>query len=417
MRENKNKYIYLDHAAGTPMDPGVFKTMRKFLMINWANPSALHQAGLEARAAIENARKNIAHILGAQKEEIIFTSGGTESNNLAILGALASSSKFFSSCALPGVPGGTLGDKKNRKTSLPHIVTTNIEHPSVLEVCRHLEKTKQADVTYVPVEPNGIVDPKKIKEAIKPNTVLVSVMYANNEIGTIQPIMEIAKGIRHYRKISNSVYPYFHIDAVQAMNYLPVKVDKLGVDLLSLNGSKIYGPKGTGVLYKKRNVNFSPQMYGGSQEFGLKPGTENVAGIVGLARALKITEEIKEKESKRLIPLRDYFIDKLKQFKNVIVNGDLRQRLPNNINISVTGIESDLLVIEFDAHAIAVSSKSACKSDDPEESYVIKALRPLSKIEEGSIRFSLGRNTKKADIDCALRAFKDIFSKLKKWYN
>src|SRR3990172_4635248 len=411
MDKDNNKAVYLDHAASAPLEANVLKVMKKFLTVSGANPSALHKEGIEAKMAVEKARGSIARILGAQKEEIIFTSGGTESNNLAILGTV---SEYVS-----------------------HIVTTNIEHPSVLEVCRHLENTKQREVTYVSVEENGIVDRKKIKEAIKKNTILFSVMYANNEIGTIQPIMEIAKEIRHYRKINNSKYPYFHTDATQAMNYLPVKVDKLGIDLLSFNGSKIYGPKGIGVLYKKRNCKLEPIMWGGDQEFGLKPGTENVAGIGGISRALEITEEIKEKESKRLTKLRDYFIKQLSRRSldsKIKINGDLEKRLPNNVNISVKGIESDLLVIELDARGIAVSSKSACQSDGPDESYVIAALRSqtsgaaprpakpwrsggslTSPSEEGSVCFSLGRNTNKADIDYTLKALSSILAKLKKW--
>ena len=393
-----NKNIYLDYASGAPLDARVFSAMKEFMTGNSANPSALHKEGVSARRAVEKARESVARILGVQKEEIIFTSGGTESNNLAILGVVASA-------------------------STPHIVTINIEHPSVLEVCRYLEKEKKAEVTYVSVEQNGIVDPKKIKEAIRKNTVLVSVMYSNNEIGTIQPITEITKEIRHYRKINNTRFPLFHTDAAQAMNYLPVKVDKLGVDLMSWNGSKIYGPKGAGALFKKRNIGLSPIMRGGSQEFGFRPGTENVAGIVGLARALEIAENMKEKEFKRLTKLRDYFISLIRANRRIVLNGDPKERLPNNVNISIPGIESDLLVIELDAKGIAVSAKSACKSDDPEESYVIKAIRRQESLpsealaQEGSIRFSLGRSTTKADIDYTLKALRHILSKLKKWYS
>jgi cysteine desulfurase len=395
-RRNRMKKIYLDHAAGAPLDGAVFSSMKKFLAGNYANPSALHKDGIKARAAINEAREKAARVLGCQKEEIIFTSGGTEANNLAIMGVIL----------------------EHTLSPALHIVTTNIEHPSVLEVCRHLEKNKMAEVAYVPVEANGIVDPKKIKEAMRRNTALVSVAYANSEIGTIQPIMEIAKEIRHFRKMNNSRFPLFHTDAAQAMNYLPAKADKLGVDLMSFNASKIYGPKGSGALFKKRNANISPVMFGGDQEFRLRPGTENVAGIVGLSCALDIAEKMKEKESKRLSGLRDYFISGIKkQFKGVIINGDEAMRLPNNVNISVPGIESDLLVIELDARGIAVSAKTACESDDPEESYVIKAIRPGWGGEEGSVRFSLGRGTSKADIDYALAALGDILAKLKKWYS
>lgn len=382
----------MDHASAAPLDTQVFSAMKGFLGGNDANPGALHAGGVAARKAVEEARGKVAQVLGSMKEEIIFTGSATESNNLAIHGILEYAS------------------------AVSHIITTNIDHPSVLEACRHLEKLKKAEVTYVPVEPSGLVDPKKIKEAIKKNTVLVTVAYANSEIGTIQPITDIAKEIRHFRRINNTRFPYFHIDAAQAMNYLPVKVDKLGADLMSFNSSKIYGPKGAGVLYKKRSVSLAPLMFGGNQEYGLRPGTENVAGIVGLATALEIADKMKEKESERLVGLRDYFISAIrKRFKNIIINGDETRRLPNNINISVPGIESDLLVIELDAKGIAVSAKTACKSDDPKESYVVSAIRPASKGEEGSIRFSLGRSTTKADIDYALAALRDILAKLKKW--
>ncbi len=412
MKKTKmQKNIYLDHASAAPLDAEVFSVMKKYFLGIGANPSALHKEGLIARSAVEDARKKIAQIINARPNEIIFTGSGTESNNLAISGVL------------------------NTPRPAPHIITTNIEHPSVLEVCKYLEKSGKAKVTYVEVEKNGIVDPKKIRAALKPNTVLVSVIYANNEIGTIQPIVEIAKEIRHYRKtrqdlVKNTrscLVPLFHIDACQAINYLPVNVEKLGVDLMTFNASKIYGPKGVGALYKKGIVDISPIIQGGGQEFGLRSGTENVAGIVGFAKAMEIAESMKEKESKRLIKLRDYFFIKLQKnssLASVVVNGDIEKRLPNNVNISVPGIESELLVIELDAHGIAVSSRSACKTNDSDESYVIEALHKDQAgkkndlaTEEGSIRFSLGRATAKADIDATLKALKQIIAKLKKWYN
>jgi cysteine desulfurase len=284
-----------------------------------------------------------------------------------------------------------------------------------------LEKSKKAEVSYLPVEKNGIINPKKLRNLFKKNTVLVSMMYANNEIGTIQPIKEIAKEIRHFNKLNNSKI-LFHTDAVQAVNYLPINVEKLGVDLLVFNGSKIYGPKGIGVLYKKRNVKLSPIIYGGEQENGLRPGTENVSNIIGLGEALKITEKIKNKESKRLTNLRDYFIKGLNHstiLKNsrIVVNGDLEKRLPNNINITVKNIPSDLLVIELSARGIQVSSKSACKGGDGKASYVIKALGGTLSELDGSIRFSLGRETKKSDLDYVFRSLEEIFSKLNKWYD
>lgn len=399
----------MDYASGACSDP--------------ANPGAIHEFGVKAKKRLNEAREEIAGILGAHSDEIIFTSGATESNNLVILGVLKKYLQNFS--------------------HLPHIVTTNIEHASVLEVCKYLEKTKQAEITFVPVESNGIVSPEKIKKALKKNTILVSVMYANNEIGTIQPIREIAKEIRHFRKTKNSAefsrvlgrgsarplenslnfsFPIFHTDATQAINYLPINVEKLGVDLLSFNGLKIYGPSGVGVLYEKRNTPISSIMFGGDQERGLRPGTENINGIIALAKALKITEQIKDKEVKRLTKLRDYFTKKLLKF-NFVVNGSLENRLPNNINITIPKTPSDLLVIELSAKGIMASVKSACKSGDEKSSHVIQAIREaktgkslLDKEVDGSIRFSLGRQTTKADIDYTVKALSQILTKLKKWY-
>ncbi len=410
------KKIYLDYASATPVDTEVVKAMQPFWSLDFANPSGLHSQGVKAKNAVNDSRKKIAAILGAQPDEIIFTSGGTESDNLAILGIVEAAKKIIHK---------------------PHIVTTNIEHSAIKETCRALE-LKGIEVTHVPVEENGIVDPDAIRKAIKKNTVLVSVMYANNEIGTIEPLHEIAKMVRHFKKINDrsydkNPYPFFHTDAAQAMNYLPITVAKLGVDLLSFNGSKIYGPKGIGALYKRRLVPFQSIMFGGNQEYGFRPGTENVPAIVGLAKALEIAEKIKDKESKRLVVVRDYFMKKITAvFPEIIINGDTINRLPNNVNISVPDFEGEFLVIELDAKGIAVSSKSACKSDDPEESYVIKAIRPAKSnslnliarsaeggfresIEEGSVRFSLGRATIKKDIDYTIKSLKEIFKKQKKW--
>ena len=373
--------VYLDYAASA--------------LLGASNPGAIHKLGMKEKNKLENARAVIAKILNARKDEIVFTSGATESNNLAILGLIQN---FYK----------------------PHIITTNIEHASVLEVFKHLEKTKQAEVTFVEVEKNGIVDVGKIKKSLKLNTVLVSVMYANNEIGTVQPITEIAKEIRHFNKI-NSTKIFFHTDATQAINYLPINVLKLGVDLMSFNGAKIYGPKGIGILYVKKNTPIKKIIFGGDQEFGLRPGTENVALATELAKALHVVEDIKEKETKRLTKLRDYFISKQQHshiLKNVgmLINGDLENRLPNNVNITIPKIPSDLLVIELSEKGIMASSKSACKSSSGEGSYVIKALRPGADLEIGGLRFSLGRDTTKKDIDYTVKILSQIINKLKKWY-
>ncbi len=409
MFRNK-KLIYLDHASATPLDKKVMQKMQELSATVYANPSGIAKPSVEARKIIEDARTTVAKLLFAHSDEIIFTGSGTESDALAILGVVTNA-KF-----------------KIKNSSLPHIVTTTVEHPAVLENCRLLEKNNQAEVTYVSCNEKGIIDPKEIKTALKENTVLVSVMYANNEIGTIQPIQEIAKQIRHYKKNNeSSQFPLFHTDACQAMNYVELSnIEKLGVDLMSFNSSKVYGPKGVGFLYKKRGVELSPLYAGGGQEFGLRSGTENTIAIAGAALALEETWKIKEKESKRLTDIRDYAIKKLLSLSTgyeIVLNGDQEMRLPNNINISISGISSELLVIELDARGIVVSAKSACKSDDPDESYVIEALRKaknpsdkkLTESTDGSIRISLGRSTTKQDIDALLSALKGILATYKKW--
>ena len=349
-----NQKIYLDYASSVS-----------------PNASSLHELGVKTRQKLENARSRVASILYSRPLEIIFTSGGTESNNLAIQGVVLAGSK--------------------RK--IPHIITTNIEHPSVLETFKVLAKRKLAQISLVGVEANGIVDPKKIKKEIKKNTILVSVMYANNEIGTIQPIKEIAKEIRHYKKQHRRNNIFFHTDAVQAGNYLPLNVEQLGVDLLSLSGSKILNAGRVGVLFKKKNVPLFSIFAGGNQETGFRPGTENVDAIVKFADALEFAQKAKEKETKRLTILRDYFIKKLprgtlgKLGKNLVINGDLKNRLPNNVNITIPKIPSDLLVIELSARGIYASSKSACKSGDGKASHVIRAINPWSGMKMGLCGF------------------------------
>ncbi|VAW13175.1 Cysteine desulfurase, partial [hydrothermal vent metagenome] len=287
-------------------------------------------------------------------------------------------------------------------------------------------------VTYVGVDELGTVNPKDVKEALRPETILVSIMYANNEIGTIQPIKEIAKVVRNFRKTKliqkgppflNTKraalfedfenLPYFHTDACQATNYLDMNVLKLGVDLLTINGSKIYGPKGIGVLYVKRGTSITPIIYGGGQERGLRGGTENVSAVVGFAQACKTAEEMKEKETQRLTGLRDYFIKNLLlNIPESILNGDKKNRLPNNVNISIPNIDSEQLVIELDAKGISASARSACKSRDYESSYVIIALGRKSLPNEGGVRFSLGRETRKKDIDYVLKVLSKIIKKI-----
>ena len=403
----KKKNIYLDYASSTPMDKRVLALVSSYDKQFFANATSIHKAGVKARTLIEESREVIAKGMNAHSDEIVFTGSSTESIAMVIFGVV---NNYL----------------LNNKGSTPHIVTSNIEHPAVLMNFKLLEQRGKAEVTYVKVNEAGIINPNDIKEAIRKNTILVSIMYANNEIGTIQPTQEIAKTIRHYRKNQDkaSVYPLFHTDATQALNYLDISnVEKLGVDMLSFNGSKIYGPKGVGVLYKKRGVKISPIYSGGEQEFGLRSGTENVSSIAGLALAFQITEKIKDKEVKRLTTIRDYALEKLLSLSNdnfkIILNGDRISRLPNNINISISNITSELLVLELDAKGIEVSSKSACKSGEDDDSYVVRALREASGEkyyeEEGSLRITLGRDTVKSDIDKLLSALTSILDKYRRW--
>ena len=386
--------IYLDHAAATPLDPCVFTVMKPLMAKEFGNPGTLYREGVAAKDVILLARKKIAQILFAHPDEIVFTGSGTESNNLAIQGVVRSA------------------QEKSAENKV-HIITSAIEHPSVLSVCQALEN-HHVDVSYIGVDGNGIIKLDELKKALRKETVLVSVMYANNEIGTIEPIREIAKIVRAWRKHHQSSLPYFHTDACQAANYLPLHVERLGVDLLTLNGSKIYGPKGMGALFIRRGVPLSPLIYGGGQERGLRPGTENAAGIVGLAEALGIAETMKEKESKRLTTLRDYFIKSVfKKIPGVILNGDRSKRLPNNVNVSIPGVESDHLIIELDAHGVAASARSACKSMDEEGSHVIMALGRNTIGTESGIRFTLGRSTTKKDINYVIAMLPQLVKKIK----
>ncbi|MDD3662874.1 MAG: cysteine desulfurase family protein [Candidatus Pacebacteria bacterium] len=408
---NKN-IIYFDYAGATPIDPKANGIMFSYQKRFFANPSAIYSSGVAVRREIEEYRKKIALSIKAHSDEIIFTGSGTESDSLAILGVVADY------------------EMKNKKEGLeykiPHIITTKIEHPAVLENCRMIAESGRAEVTYVSVDEKGLVNVKEIKENLKDNTILVSVMYVNNEIGTIEPIEEIAKEIRYFKKKNSSLYPFFHTDACQAINYLFIEnIEKLGVDLLTFNSSKIYGPKGIGVLYKKRNIEIGPLYFGGGQEFGLRPGTENVALIAGFSVALDKTLRIKNKEIVRLEKIRDYAIDKLLNLKinpfKIILNGDTKKRVPNNINISISSISSELLVLELDYCGIQVSEKSACHSTDKNSSHVIKAIRKTCSRKknddnEGSLRISFGRQTKKKDIDILIKALIKILNKYKELY-
>lgn len=379
--------IYLDNASTTPIEPAVLSAMRPYLEANYGNPSSMHREGRLARQGIEEARGRIAKILGAEDEEVIFTSGGTESDNLAILG-LARANKH-----------------KGK-----HIITSVIEHKAVLDSCKQLEK-EGFEVTYLEVDKAGQVNLKQLELSLRPDTILVSIMYANNEIGSIQPIKKISEIIKQ-SKISK---PIFHSDACQAAGALLINIKELGVDALTISASKIYGPKGAGCLYVNKNIKIESIIFGGGQERGVRSGTENTANIVGLAEALVISEKKMIAESKRLQKLRDYFLTKvMKKIEGVTVNGSLKNRLPNNINIAIRGAEGESLVLFLDALGVSCSTGSACSTMDLSPSYVLTGIGTPVELAHCSVRFTLGRQTQKKDLDYTVKALAECVEKIRK---
>ncbi|MFZ2193452.1 MAG: cysteine desulfurase family protein [Candidatus Moraniibacteriota bacterium] len=382
------KSIYLDYAATTPVDKKVLKEMLPYFNENYGNASSLHFFGQEASQAVEKARLQVADFFGAQPQEIIFTSGATESNNLAIKGV---DKAYF---------------KKEKKK--PHVITTSFEHHCVLDTIKKLEKENLIEATFINPERDGIIDINDIKNALKSNTLLVSVMYVNNEIGTVQPIAEIGKMLKEY----NSKI-IFHTDATQAVNYFDCNVEKLGVDLLSMSAHKIYGPKGVGVLYVKKGLNIAKIQDGGAQEFGLRAGTLNVPGIVGLGKAIELVEKGKSK-NKNIEELRDYFINKiLKEIPDSVLNGSKIKRSPNNINVNFLRVEGESLLMMLSANGIFVSTGSACSSGSLSPSHVLLALGLKPEETHGSLRLTLGKNTTKKEIDSAVKIIKKSVEQLR----
>lgn len=380
MKVSKKQRIYLDHASTTAVAPEVLKAMVPYFSKQFYNTTALYKEGVDSNRELSRARKSVAENLHALSDEIIFTGSGTEADNIAVLGVLKASLKIFAK---------------------PHIILSTIEHPAIIELIPEIRRMG-GEVTMVPVNEFGIVNPNDVRDALKASTVLVSVMYANNEVGTIQPIREIAKSIRHHKKNRLARrqakvlgYPYFHTDASQAANYCSLNILQLGVDLLTLDGSKIYGPKGVGMLFVKRNTAIEPIIFGGGQEMGLRSGTESLASIVGFATALSMSVVLSEKESKRLTKLRDETIKKiLKKFPESSLNGHHVERLPNNINICFPGIDGEFAVIKADALGIMCSTASSCRTlSENSHSYVLEAMGNKQKCSESSLRFSLGRGT------------------------
>lgn len=381
-KPKKIREVYFDHAATTATDKAVVKAMLPYFTDIFGNPSSLYKIGREAQSAISLARKTVAEIIHALPENIIFTGSGTESDNLAIFGIVQA-----------------------HKNIGKHIISISIEHHAVLHPLEELEK-QGFKITYVKVDKEGRVSAKDIIKAIRPDTILISVMYANNEIGTIEPIAEIGRELLKYRKEKNTIYPYFHSDACQAAGYLDLDVEKLHVDLMTINGGKIYGPKGVGMLYVRRGVKIKPMIFGGAQEKKLRAGTENVPGIVGLAKALDLAQRSRQKESERVQKLSAYLWQEVsKKIDKVRLNGPEigEKRLPNNVNITFENIEGEAMLLYLDEYGIMCSTGSACTSDALEPSHVLLAIGLPYEFAHGSLRFSLGKENTKEDIDYMMK--------------
>lgn len=373
--------IYLDYNATTPMDKRVLDAMLPYFNEKYGNPSSIHTSGREAKKAIEDARSKVAKLLGAEPEEIIFTSGGTEADNMAIKGI-------------------AFARKKG------HIITSAIEHHAVLNTVRWLEK-RGFDVTYLPVDEQGIVDPDDVRKSIRGDTILITIMFANNEVGTIEPIEEISQ-------IAREVGIPFHTDAVQAVGKIPFDVKKLGVDILSLSGHKFYGPKGIGALYIKKGMRVESLLHGGEHEKRMRAGTENVPGIVGLGVASEIALSEMEEEEKRIRKLRDKLEEGIvEKIPEVVVLGHPEKRLYNTLGICIKHVEGESILLQLDFEGIDVSSGSACTSGSLEPSHVLLAMGIPYEIAHGSIRFSLGKGNKEEDIEKVLKVLPPIVEKLR----
>lgn len=374
--------VYLDNGATTKVDAEVVKVMNIYFTDKYGNASSLHGFGREAREDVENARKVIAKSINAEPNEIIFTSGGTESDNLAIKG-------IMEYCVS--------GKGKNM-----HMITSKIEHPAVLNTCECLQK-QGVKVTYLDVDSKGFVDIKQLKKSITKDTVLVSIMHANNEIGTVQPVAEIAKICRDKNVL-------FHTDAVQSYTKERIDVKEMGIDLASFSGHKIHGPKGIGFLYKRTGIHICPLINGGGHELGLRPGTENVPGIVGLAKAVEVSSKVDLKNMKKL---RDMLIKELKKIPESILNGPAEGRLVNNVNLCFKSIEGESLILHLDDKGVAASTGSACSSHKLEPSHVLTAIGLPAEVAHGSLRLTLSKYTTEKEIDYTVKRVKDVVANLR----
>lgn len=378
-----DRMIYLDHAATTPARTEVVEAMLPYFSQKYGNPSSIYSIGRESKKAIEEARETVAKVIGAQPREIFFTGSGTEADNWAIKGVAYA----------------------NRQKG-KHIITTAIEHHAVLHTCQYLE-SEGFEVTYLPVDTDGLVTAEQVKAAIRPDTILISIMFANNEIGTIQPIAEIGK-------IAREKNIYFHTDAVQAMGNVNINVEELNVDLLSMSAHKFYGPKGIGALYARKGVKITSFIHGGAQERGRRASTENVAEIVGLAKALELAAANMEQYNRKLIALRDRTIEEIqKNIPFVKLNGHRTKRLPGNVNFSFEFIEGESLLLMLDMKGIAASSGSACTSGSLDPSHVLLAIGLPHETAHGSLRITFGDDNSEADVDYLMEVLPPIVQRLR----
>ena len=379
----EHKRVYLDHGATTAVDPEVKKEMLKYFSEEYGNASQMYEIGRNANMAVQDAREKVAALIGAKlPREIIFNSGGTEADNTALKGIMF-----------------------NNKNKKKHLITSVIEHPAILRTAEFIE-TQRFKVTFLPVDNFGLVDPEELKKAITNDTALVSIMHANNEIGTIEPVKELAE-------IAHDAGALFHTDAVQTVGKIPLDVQKLDIDLLSLSSHKIYGPKGVGALYKRQGVFLQPIMHGGGHEKGYRSGTENVAGIVGLGKAAEIAEKELPTELPRLTKMRDRLIDNLLKVEDTILNGHRTQRLPHNANLSFKYVEGEALILRLDAKGIYGSTGSACSTAKLEASHVLLAIGLPHAVAHGSLRLTLGRWTTDKEIDYVLEEVPKVIHELR----
>lgn len=378
-----NKVIYLDNAATTQLDKAVFDEMQPYFIEHYGNPSSVYSIASESKRAINVARERVAQSIGAMEREIYFTNGGTESDNWAIKGITEAYS-----------------DKGK------HIITTKIEHHAVLHTCEYLEK-QGYEVTYLDVDEDGLINIEDLEKSIRPDTILITIMFANNEIGTIEPIKEIGKVAKKHGVI-------FHTDAVQAFGHLPIDVNEMNIDLLSASGHKVNGPKGVGFLYVRKSVKLKAFIHGGAQERQRRAGTENVPGIVGLGAAAKIATKHMEERTKHLTKLRDYLIEQIeKNVKFIRLNGHRTKRLPNNVNFCFRFIEGEALLISLDMEGICASSGSACTSGSLDPSHVLLAIGLPHEIAHGSLRLTLSHSTTQEELDYVVEQLKDIVTRLR----